>query len=671
MTLETMVSTLVTSSDSDLQAYLSSDQMPSLLHSLDDYLMRGTALQTRADGDNDETQVTAARALSVDASAVFSLFLRLTDASTELQQLAMNCGLLHVTRLVPFCQLYGVKNANAVADILDALVNNIATFSTTVTMLRQLYIQQLQNLHTAVVHAKRGQVVDLSRSIYELSVSLVGMTTATSVTELLLLEGSNIETELALLEKSMLYGLMQCYEASLPRLQRHVSNFDDEAETRQRRLIAETRQTFLQVLGRCVDVVLYNTDSASGEELLAGLHALSNGCLDDDAEHGSFLSDLWYLCEYKKKIADFFDRCKLDGENFSYLDMVIEDLPRRRILPTMLLNDLAAETKPQAILSANSKEKESSETSDVAEDVMPASAQIDETEAMMASMVHQVKDFFPDLGDGYVELCLLCSNLPVEMVVNFLLESNPPPVLLDVPHDLKRSDSDFARLEAQITGTPVPALEIEKATKLDPSRVWVGKKTMEKMYDPQIAKKDHQLVEKMKQLVVMYEEEDEYDGVESGALDEYDDDYNDEFDDFVPFSIRDGGSADDQDAICEQNRKLRAKEEKDAFWEDMKNRNREIPLVPAKQYKGDDKKEEKDDLGEQKLFQSTSSRPESSTGPKNKSTRRKDNSRQGDGKKPDEPLTPQQIQRQRARKDKNKAKVANHNRKDRAMKKMG
>ncbi|CAI5723910.1 unnamed protein product [Peronospora farinosa] len=394
MTLETMVSTLVTSSDSDLQAYLSSDQMPSLLHSLDDYLMRGTALQTRADCDNDETQVAAARALSVDASAVFSLFLRLTDASTELQQLAMNCGLLHVTRLVPFCQLYGVKNANAVADILDALVNNVATFSTTVTMLRQLYIQQLQNLHTAIVHAKRGQVVDLSRSIYELSVSLVGMTTATSVTELLLLDGRNIEMELALLEKSMLYGLMQCYEASLPRLQRHVSNFDDEVETRQRRLIAETRQTFLQVLGRCVDVVLHNTNSASGEELLAGLHALSNGCLDDDAEHGSFLSDLWYLCEYKKKIADFFDRCKLDGENFSYLDMVIEDLPRRRILPTMLLNDLAAETKPQAILSANSKENESSETSDVAEDVMPASAQIDETEAMMVSMVHQVKDFF-------------------------------------------------------------------------------------------------------------------------------------------------------------------------------------------------------------------------------------------------------------------------------------
>ncbi|CAI5746626.1 unnamed protein product [Peronospora destructor] len=670
MTLGTTVSALMTSSDADLQAYLSSDQMPSLLYSLDDYLMCGTALQTRTDCDSEETQVAAARALSIDSGAVFSLFLRLTHAPPQLQELAMNCGILHVTRLVPFCQLYGVKNANAVADILDALVNNIAAFSTTVRILRQLYIQQLKNLHAALLQAKRGQVVDLSQSIYELSLSLVGMTTATSVTKLLLLDGRNIETELALQEKSVLYALMQCYEASLPRLQRHVSSFDDEAETQQRRLIAETRQTLLQVLGRCVDAVLHYIDSASGEELLAGLHALSNGCLDDDAEHGSFLSDLWYLCEYKEKIADFFDRCKLDGESFSYLDMVIEDLPRRRILPSMLLDDLAAETKPKAILSTNSKQQELSETSDVAEDVMPASSQIYETKAMMASMVHQVKDFFPDLGDGYVELCLLCYNLQVEMVVNFLLESNPPPVLLGVPHDLKRSDSDFARLEEQINGKLVPEWEIEKATKLDPSRVWVGKKTTEKTYDPQIAKMDHQLVEKMKQLVVMYEEEDEYGGVESGALDEYDDDYNDEFDDFVPFSIRDGGSVDDQDAICEENRKMRAKEEKDAFWEDMKNRNREIPLVPAKKYKDGDNEKEKDDLGEQKLSQPTSSRPESSTGPKNKSTRRRDR-RQGDGKKPEELLTPQQIQRQRAKKDKNKAKVANHNRKDRAMKKMG
>ncbi|EGZ07906.1 hypothetical protein PHYSODRAFT_527000 [Phytophthora sojae] len=400
----------------------------------------------------------------------------------------------------------------------------------------------------------------------------------------------------------MLYGLVQLYEAALPALQRHVLSFDDKVQAQEMPVIAETRRSLLQVLARCVDVVMEKEGgSSSGEELLAGLHALSNGCLDDEAEHGSFLSDLWYLCECKDKVAAYFDRCKLDVENFSYLDMVVEGLPRRRVL---LTDDLAAETKPQA--------------------------------TVLAPMVLQVKDFFPDLGDGYVELCLLSSNLQVEVVINFLLESNPPPVLIDVAQDLKRCDPKFVRLEAQITGKPAPAPKKEESKKLDPSRVWVGKKAMEKTYDPQIAKKDQQLVEKMKQLVDMYEEEDEYGQPLSGAgaygsiddgiatLDEYDDDYNDEFDDFVPFSIRDGGSADDQDDIREQNRRMRLKEEKDAFWEGMRNRNRDNPLNAA-----------------------------------------------GEEKKPDEQLTPQQIQRQRARKDKNKAKVANHNRKDRAMKKMG
>ncbi|CAH0476172.1 unnamed protein product [Peronospora belbahrii] len=48
--------------------------------------------------------------------------------------------------------------------------------------------------------------------------------------------------------------------------------------------------------------------------------------------------------------------------------------------------------------------------------------------------------------------------------------------------------------------------------KFDPSRVWVGKKTMEKLYDPKFGNTDHELVEKMKQLIVMYDEENEYGG---------------------------------------------------------------------------------------------------------------------------------------------------------------
>ncbi|KAG7388995.1 hypothetical protein PHYPSEUDO_011458 [Phytophthora pseudosyringae] len=690
MTLAATLSALAAASDAELQTRLcDSDALSQLLPLLDDFFTRGTARQTRADGRKDD-----AGALSTDSRAVFSLFLRLADAP-QLLQLATDCGLLHATRLAPFCQIYGVKNAEAVAALLDAVVENVPAFSTTVGVLRQLYVRQLNELQLAVQHATQGRVrqSELVRRCYELSLSVCGMTAASSVTHLLLLDGKELETELARQDHSVLYALVQCYEAALPALQRHLATVDGKAEEAQETpVIAETRRCMLLVLGRCVDAVMDKQQKtrASGEELLAGLHALSNGCLDDDAEHGSYVSDLWYLCEYKDKVAAFFDRCELDLENFSYLDMVMEELPRRRILPATLVDDLAAETKPKADLSADAKEWKAPERSAVAEETKPVAPPNEDAEAAgLAPMVYQVKDFFPDLGEGFVELCLLSSNLQVEAVINFLLESNPPPILIDVPQDLKRSDPEFVRLEAQITGKPTPAPKVEESKKLDPSRVWVGKKAMEKTYDPQIAKKDQKLAEKMKQLAVMYEEEDEYDmpNVEGGyggidsrddgvaTLDEYDDDYNDEFDDFVPFSIRDGGSADDQDAIREQNRKMRVKEEKDAFWEGMKNRNRETPSNTVKDDEDGDEEEEKEGGA---FTDQTFSRPQSaggpsqnSSGPKNKSTRRNDKRQGGGEKKPDEPVTPQQIQRQRARKDKNKSKIANHNRKDRAMKKMG
>ncbi|ETK94208.1 hypothetical protein L917_02606, partial [Phytophthora nicotianae] len=651
MTLAATLTPLVAASDEELERYLrDADTLQQILPLLDDFFTRGTALQTRGQDDDE-----AARSLSIASHTVFLLFLRLVDAP-QLLQLATDCGLLHVTRLAPFCQLYGVKNAEAVGELLDNVVDNVAAFPTTLGVLRQLYIQQLNDLHTAVQQAKRNQVTDLIHRCLDLSLSLLGMTASTSITHLLLLNGKEMETELAIQSQSILYAFVHCYEASLPTLQRHLSTFDDKVKTLKSPVIAETRHALLRILGRCVDAVMdqQHKTGSSGEELLAGLHALSNGCLDDGAEHGSYLSDLWYLCEYKDKVSEFFDRCKLDLETFSYLDMVIEQLPRRRILSMLLEDDLAAETKANTTLSADAKEWKASEV----EEKKPVD---------LAPMVNQVKDFFPNLGDGYVELCLLSSNLQVEVAINFLLENNPPSVLIDVPHDLKRSDSKFLDLETQITGKSVQA---EETKKLDPSRVWVGKKAMEKTYDPQIAKKDQQLVEKMKQLVVMYEEEDEYampsgdreDGVTT--LDEYDDDYNDEFDDFVPFSVRGGGSADDQDAIREQNRRIRAQEEKDAFWESMKNKNRENPLNVAA-----DEEEKEYGSGDNGSRPNYTGVSQNSSGPKQKSNRRK-NTQQGE-KKPDEAPTSQQIQRQRARKDKNKAKIANHNRKDRAMKKMG
>lgn len=677
MALASALAPLASASDAQVRAFLNGPDLPKLLPSLDDFFSRVCALQSNKTEQD----------VSDESRAVFFSYLRLSTRA-ELLKLGVSTQLLHPTRLVPLCQLFAAKNGPAVQQLLDSVVVHVPEFRSTLKVLRGLYAQQYEELHAAVQSVKRGQVVELLHRCYELSLSVAGLASSLSVADSLLLNGRQMEVELTLSSGSVLNALVQCYEADLPKLQRQLETFDEKVELQEQPVVAETRHTLLVALGRCVDAVMekqQQTDS-TGEELLAGLHALSNGCQEEEAEHGSFLSDLWFLCEYKEKVDAFFERCKLDRENFSYLDMVIEELPRRRILPTMLADELATESKPIAALSADAKEWKAPESTSPLAETKPAAALSDDTETVLKPMVHQVKDFFPDLGEGYVELCLLSSGLQVEVVINFLLESNPPPVLIDVPQNLQRTDAEFVRLEAQITGKPTPAAQSsrDETKKLDPSRVWVGKKTQEKVYDPQVAKKDKELAEKMKLIAIMYAEEDEYGALPAGgstrdddndgvvALDEYDDDYNDEFEDYVPFSVRDGGSADDQDAIREQNRRMRAKEEKDAFWEGMKNRNRENPVNGRGEEDDDEEEKEDPNAGDQKPSSRPNPQPNASgsNGPKHKSTRRKDK-RQGTEGKSDEPMTPQQQQRMRARKDKNKAKIANHNRKDRALKKMG
>ncbi|KAL8007270.1 putative ubiquitin system component Cue, UBA-like superfamily [Plasmopara halstedii] len=659
MTLMSLLSPLIAATDIELLHYLNDKCMlQKILPLLDDFFTRGTSLQASSDDIKDDSE---SRELSSSSCAVFSLVFRLVDAP-QLLQLAIDCGLLHVTRLVPFCQLYSVKNSDAVGELLAVIYDNVAEFSATLLQLQQLYFQQLQTLQVTVERLQRHDVTNQIRYCRELSISLCGMTAARSVLHVLILGGYQLE--LAVQTQSVLSGLVQLYEIVLPRLQTQLTTFDDKAVPHEILIIAETRWTLLLLLGRCIDAVMSKpiATGKSEEELLAGLHALTTGCVAEDAEQGSYLSDLWYFCGYKNHVTAFFERHKFDTEILSYLMMVIEQLPRRQTIPMMQSHDLADDLTANSVQSVDAKHENESKN--------PLGEEMD-----LLPMVQQVKEFFPHLGDGYIELCLLSSNCHVEGVINFLLESNPPPMLIDVPQDLSNSDASFVRLRAQIHDNLTSTPKAEEESKLDPTRVWVGKRKMEKTYDPQIKKKDEKLVEKVKQLVAMYEEEDNFAlssderliGNEDGnqTLDEYDDDYNDEFDDYVPFSVRDGGNLDDQDAIREQNRRIRAKEEKDAFWEGIKNRNREI----VGEADENEVEEEKDNRIEEKVSHFFPKNSGQNTSGKTDKFACRNEKMQGE--KSNEALTPQQMHRQRARKDKNKAKIANHNRKDRAMKKMG
>lgn len=94
------------------------------------------------------------------------------------------------------------------------------------------------------------------------------------------------------------------------------------------------------------------------------------------------------------------------------------------------------------------------------------------------SLVAQVRDLLPDLGEGFVELCLeYFDNLP-EKVINAILEDNLPPHLSSVERSLARKSTTPKNSEAVSTSTDNFDGEFDEETNynIDLSRVQKGKK---------------------------------------------------------------------------------------------------------------------------------------------------------------------------------------------------
>ncbi|TMW61106.1 hypothetical protein Poli38472_013569 [Pythium oligandrum] len=578
---------------------------------------------------------------------------------------ALSQSVLHITRIGAVCELLATRNRSEAQLLLEGVQIHVPSFSSDVKRWFELCLKDLRETHASVGLNKRPQVVHLVQRLYETNLAINGFAVASSLVDSLLpsIDGDGLTSD------TMLYTLTTCYECDLPVLQRALIKLDDKAQKKAALLIPDARRVLLQILGSLLDTAMKREKQAGtgGDSLLAIIHDISHCTEANGVDLGTYMSDLWHLYGYEAKLLNFFDDIKMDRDNVSYLEVVLEGLPRRRVLE----EDVVVETK----------HTEPEDQSSPAAASIPGESQASASSSSsdLDALISQVKDLFPDFGDGYVALCLLSSQNQLETVINFLLESNPPPALLEVRQSLTRKDPEYAALERKVLGkepvaaSPAPPVKSEK---VDPSRIWVGKKTQEKHYDPRVARKAPELVEKMKQIVDEYAAEDNFREAAMAAgglsletslpsrvrvVDEYDDDYNDEFEDYEPFSVHDGGQTEDFDAIREQNRRMRVLEEEQAYWEGMRNQNRRLV----------DEEDEEEEEGKEE----DSSPPAKPTGPPSRG--------QGGGPKQGAPkgrpntndgtsnASEQQLQRNRNRNTQNKAKVANHHRKDRALKKRG
>jgi len=62
------------------------------------------------------------------------------------------------------------------------------------------------------------------------------------------------------------------------------------------------------------------------------------------------------------------------------------------------------------------------------------------------SLIQQVKSLFPELGDGFIEQCLVEMNSKVESVINAILENNLPPTLAKLDRKMPRKSKKKLQL---------------------------------------------------------------------------------------------------------------------------------------------------------------------------------------------------------------------------------
>jgi len=300
-----------------------------------------------------------------------------------------------------------------------------------------------------------------------------------------------------------------------------------------------------------------------------------------------------------------------------------------------------------------------------------------QTLSLLERHINQIRSVFPQLGEGYVEAALACYNNDIEATTMALVEGA----------------SDPSKLHPRLSSLDksLPARRKESKSRYNAP----GRKKGDDGNDDKIDKEDEEAREiqkaKLREMVIQEEEEAYRLGVAMAMDDmEYNDDYDDQYDGIGD----DGGAAGvtggadsglydiDFEAVKAYNKFTKEMESDRLYWEESRNMNR------SQNFKGSKKKDidnDDDESAEQKDINKKYRGPDKgkggrTIGPDGKylpfpKSRKKGNKSQpvvsnSDEKKGIDGKTNDNMSKiQKRRKTDNKAKIGNHHRKDRALKK--
>merc|ERR1712218_266913 len=171
--------------------------------------------------------------------------------------------------------------------------------------------------------------------------------------------------------------------------------------------------------------------------------------------------------------------------------------------------------------------------------------------AEVDSLISQVRDLLPDLGEGFVLKCLEYFDNSPEQVINTLLEDNLPPHLASMDRKMLKKDAMPSKSPSVSKESNEPAANIDMASnrvnvydgdefdinvrdKVDLSRVHRGKQRRAKnanaMLDDKRELKSKSMKDRFAALSITVDEEFIVPGTSGGGYD-YDDEYDDTYDD--------------------------------------------------------------------------------------------------------------------------------------------
>lgn len=164
------------------------------------------------------------------------------------------------------------------------------------------------------------------------------------------------------------------------------------------------------------------------------------------------------------------------------------------------------------------------------------------------SMVTSVRDLLPDLGEGFVIMCLEEYNYDIETVINSLLENKLTDNLNKLDRNITKAQAISSRNEAKtIISTRHSVFDKDefdvftKGAKVDLSRVHKGKKRDDTTLKSLLADRDH-VTDAMKDRFNRYDVYGQLNKPQD--FDEYDDEYDDTYDS-LDVGAQDDDSADE------------------------------------------------------------------------------------------------------------------------------